>query len=96
MGEAVRVGVAVAVWLGLRVEVGESVEVTVRVGVKEGAGVRVWVRVGVCDKAAAASCACRVPAARVARALRLVVGEGNGVLVTVGEALGEGVRVGVA
>ena len=54
----------------------------------------VFVRVGVWDKAAVASCACRVCAARVASALRFWVGEGIGVRVIVGVTVGGSVRVG--
>ena len=76
--------------------VGEEVEVGmgVRVGVREGVSVAVFVRVGVRDKAATASCASNVCAARVARALRFAVGDGISVWVTVGVAVGGRVGVG--
>lgn len=57
---------------------------------KEGVNVGVLVRVGVLDNAAIAAWACRVCAARVARALRFSVAEGVGVRVAV---CGSGVRV---
>ena len=57
---------------------------------KEGVSVAVFVRVGVWDNAAIATWACRVCAARVARALRFSVADGVGVLVAV---CGRGVRV---
>jgi hypothetical protein len=56
--------------------------------------VPVFVRVGVWDKAAVTNCACRVCAARVASALRFRVGDGIGVRVIVGVAVGGSVRVG--
>ena len=57
---------------------------------KDGVNVAVFVRVGVWDSAAIATWACKVCAARVARALRFSVADGVGVLVAV---CGSGVRV---
>lgn len=94
VGRGVRVGVTVAVKFGFRVAVGEGVSVGVREGVRVGAGVNVLVCVGVRDRAAVASWACRVAAARVASALRFSVGEGRGVRVVVGVREAVGVRVG--
>jgi hypothetical protein len=96
VGRGVRVGLDVAVKIGVRVEVKEGVTVAVDVDVNVGAAVAVLVRVGVRDNSAVANCACKVPAALVASALRFSVGEGTGVRVAVCEAVGDGVLVSVA